>query len=339
VILLSAILVAALFGVVRGAFFTDPSSFPAQIEPDQVTYLDFQTLGSIQTINITLGARVSAGTVLATQSATLDKLRLAYDQSTLSVDSADLASLHSSTTSSAAQRQEALDLQLAQEGVSAAEAQLQSATTPTAQSVAQAMLAEAETKLALAENSQQLQSSASNSTLASAATAAVARDQAAVATDQIDIEQAVLTSPTSGIIAGISGVVGDLAGPDGVNSSSSAPQALPQSPSFQLFPPASQAPSSRQQSGFTPLITLYAGDGWNAVAQIPQANVGAVRVRDFVQVQVVGRGQRLGARVTQIDPQPVIAGGASYYDVLCGVIQSPPWLLAGMTANVSFNFH
>jgi multidrug efflux pump subunit AcrA (membrane-fusion protein) len=337
VVLLAAILVGASILVVKGAFFTDPSSFPAQVEPAQVSYLDFQSLGSIQTINVALGERVSAGTVLATQSATLDKLRLAYDQSTLGVDTADLASLQATSASPAVQRQQALDLQLAQEGVNAAEVQLTSATTPAEQSLAQTAVAEAETKLALAENSQQLQTSSSVSTLVSAATAAVARDQAAVATDQINIEQAVVTSPSSGVIAGIGGSVGDLAGPDGLTSSTNGPQALPQSPSFQLFPPASQAPASRQQFGFVPLITLYVGGSFIATVQVPQASVGAVHVGEVVRVQVVGQPERLRARVVQTNPQPVIAAGATYYDVLCRLTRSPTWLLAGMTANVTFS--
>jgi len=336
-VLLAAILVGASILVVRGAFFTDPSSFPAQIQPSQISYLDFQSLGSIQTINVRLGERVSAGTVLATQSSTLDKLRLAYDQSTLSVDTADLASLQSTTSSSAAQRQEALDLQLAQEGVNAAEVQLTSATTPAERALAQTAVAEADTKLALAENSQQLTTPSSSGTLVSAATAAVARDQSSVASDQINLEQAVVTSPTGGIIAGIGGAVGDLAGPDGLTSSTNGPQALPQSPSFQLFPPASQSPASRQQSGFVPLITLYVGRSYNAIVQVPQASVGAVHVGEVGQVQVVGQHERLRARVLQTDPQPVIAAGATYYDVLCRLNQSPTWLLAGMSANVTFN--
>jgi hypothetical protein len=65
--------------------------------------------------------------------------------------------------------------------------------------------------------------------------------------------------------------------------------------------------------------------------------VGAVHVGEVVRVQVVGQPERLRARVVQTNPQPVIAAGATYYDVLCRLTRSPTWLLAGMTANVTFS--
>lgn len=332
---LTVVLVAALFWAVRGFFMSDPTTYPAQIQAGQIAYLDFPALAPIQSIDVHVGETVRAGTILATQSNTLAKLKLAYDQSTLNVDTADLAALHSSTTATATQRQNALDLQLAEEGVSAAQVELQNAATPAAQAAAQAGLAEAETKLALAENSQQLSTPPNANTAVAAATAAVAAAQAAVASDQIAVSETVLTAPAMGYIASIGGSVGELAGPDGVSSSAITPSPLPQPPSFQLFPPASQAPVGRQQPTFSPLITLFLGASWQVVVQVPQAQIDRIHPGQAVSVQIPGHVKRIRGRVLGVNPEPAISSGTVYYEVNCTLSDPPAWVLSGMAANAS----
>lgn len=336
ILALAVLLIGALVWSVQGAFFSNPASYPAQVNPGKIVYLDFPSVADVQTLSVSLGETIRSGSVLASQESTLDKLKLAYDQATLNVDTANLTALQSNNTATAAQRQLALTIQLAQEGVAAAEVQLQDATTPGEQALAQEAVAEAETRLALAENSQQTSPSAAANTQIAASTAAVAAAQASVAGDQVAIAQTVLTAPAAGVIAAINGQVGELAGPDGVTNTSTAPAALPQAPSFQLFPPASQSPASKQQTGFVPFITLYVDAPWQAVVQVPQAGIGRVALRERTQVQVAGGRATLYGYVLQINPQPVVVAGATYYDVVCTLTSRPAWLLSGMSGNATF---
>ncbi len=245
-LLLAGVVLAAVY-VIRGAFFTDPTSFPAVLEPPSMTYLQFSNEGQITGVSVQPGQTMRAGQVLASQSTTLLQLRLSYDQASLNADQANLTALPAKQTA----QQQDLDLAVtvAQKELSAAEAQLSAARTSQEQAAASAAISAAQAKVALAESALVNGTSAGGGTSLAAAQAAVARDQAAVASDLVALKEAVLTAPTNGVIAFVGGTVGDLAGPTGISIGSTSGVQVPSSSGFSLFPPAPQAPSTSSQSG------------------------------------------------------------------------------------------
>lgn len=333
--LLALAVVVILALVVRSAFFNGTTTFPAEVQPSGVIYLNFPDMGSVSGLRVHPGEVVRRGALLATQDATLVKLQLAYDQATLAVDSADLAALQSPTLQSAQQKQQALSIDLAEQELNSAQSALAKAANPQEQAADQSQVAEAQTKLALAENGQNLGQAGGSATSVAAAQAAVARDQSAIASDQVALKQANLAAPVAGVVAEVGGSVGDLAGPEGVVGSVSGPQPLPASPTFQLFPVANQSPASRDQSAYTPLVTLYGNRAWQVVAQVPESQVGRFRIGQRISVRVDNHPRRVPARVIDVQPAPVVLSGSVYYDVTCRLTADPPRLLAGMSADVT----
>lgn len=342
-LVLAITLLAGLGIVIKAAFLSDPGSYPAVVQPAHELVLDFQNSGVITSIDVQPGQRVTQGQVIATQDIQLDLLRLSYDQDVLAADQQSLAALQSSgaaqtqasqQASQTAARQRGLNIQLAQEQLSAAENELAAATTPQQQVQAQAAITEAQTKLALAENAQTSALSTSDASAVSGAQAAVARDLAQVAADQLLIQQGAITAPTAGVVAWVGGAVGDIAGPDGVVSPESSGTSVPVAPGFSLFPPAAQAPAVRSSSTFPPLVTLYDESSWDVVAEVPQSDIGAMHAGQRATVNLGGRGS-LQATVTDVGLSPVVQDGAVSYDVLLVLDGRAANVIPGMAANVS----
>jgi multidrug efflux pump subunit AcrA (membrane-fusion protein) len=342
-ILLALAFLGALAYVVKSAFLSGIAAFPAVVEPAQTTELDFQNMGAITAIDVYPGESVKAGQVIATQSTQLEQLRLSYDQSVLVIDKQSFALLQaylasqataSQLTNKSQISQRNLQVQLAQEQEAAAQALLHAATTPQQVIQAQAAISEAQTRLALAEAAQIATSPTTASPALTSAQAAIARDQSQIAGDQLLIQEGAITAPEAGVIAAVTGSVGELAGPDGVISPASSGASVPVAPSFQLFPPAAQAPGTKSSSVFSPLVILYGGNSWDIVAQVPQAQIEALRVGQSASVSIAGDSRTFQARVVRIALTPVVANGTVSYDVLFGLTGSTSSLAAGMAANV-----
>jgi multidrug efflux pump subunit AcrA (membrane-fusion protein) len=333
----------ALAFVVKSAFLSGVAAFPSVVQPAQTTVLDFQNMGAITAIDVYPGESVKAGQVIATESTQLEQLRLAYDQSVLAIDQQSLAALQAYVTSQTAAsqltsktqtNQRNLQVQLALEQESAAQALLRAAITTQQQIEAQAAITEAQTRLALAQAAQISSSPAATAPALASAQAAIARDESQMAGDNLLIQQGALTAPEAGVIAAVSGAVGELAGPDGVISPASSGASVPVAPSFQLFPPAAQAPATKSSGALSPLVVLYGGNRWDIVAQVPQSQIEALRVGQSASVSIVGDSRTLQARVLRIALTPLVANGSVSYDVLFGLTESASGLAAGMAANV-----
>ena len=342
-ILLALAFLGALAYVVKSAFLSGIAAFPAVVEPAQTTELDFQNTGAITAIEVFPGESVKAGQVIATESTQLEQLRLAYDQAVLVIDKQSYTELQtalasqtaaSQLTNKAQTTQRNLQVQLALEQESAAQALLRAATTPQQQIEAQAAITQAQTRLALAEAAQISSAPASATPALASAQAAIARDESQIAGDQLLIQQGTLTAPAAGVIAALSGSVGELAGADGVISPASSGASVPVAPSFQLFPPAAQAPATKPSGGFTPLVVMYSGVTWDIVAQVPQAQIEALRVGQSASISIAGDSRTFHARVVRISLTPFVANGSVSYDVLFGLTSPASGLAAGMAANV-----
>jgi multidrug efflux pump subunit AcrA (membrane-fusion protein) len=342
-VLLALGFLGALAFVIKSAFLSGIAAFPAVVQPAQTSELDFQNMGPITAIDVYPGEWVKAGQVIATQSTQLEQLRLAYDQSVLAIDKQGLTALQSyeasqvavsQVTSKSQISQRNLQIQLAVEQEAAAEAELRAATNAQQQIQAQAAITEAQTRLALAEAALVTSSPTSALPALASAEAAIARDQSQIAGDQLLIEQGALIAPEAGVIAAVTGAVGELAGPDGVILPTSSGASVPVAPSFQLFPPAAQAPTTRSSGVYSPLVIMYGGSTWAIVAQVPQTQIEALRVGQWASVSVNGDSRTFRARVARIALNPVVQSGSVSYDVLFGLTSATTGLAAGMAANV-----
>ncbi len=332
-LLAAAVLVAALLAVVRGAFFSAGTSFPAVVQPSNLTYLQFPNSGAIATVIAHPSEVVKKGQVLATEDTTALQLRLEYDQAILAADQATLAALPGAAA--AEQRNSTLGAGLAQQELSAAQARLAVAKTPQEQASADAAIATDQARLALAENSLVAGLKGSTNLSLSAAEATVARDQAAVASDQVALEQATIVAPSRGVVAAVGGVSGELAGPTGVSGGTVSGSQVPTPAGFSLFPPAAEAPAVAAGAATQPMITFYPRGAWEVVAEVPQAQVGSIKVGESARVALSGTNEVMPARVTRVALAPVYSNGAVNYDVILRLLRTPRPALVGMSADVT----
>lgn len=325
--------VGILVWVVRGAYFVGTASYPAVVQPPSVTLLQFANQGTISAILVHPGQQVKKGQPLATQDSTLLQLRLSYDQATLAADRASLAGIPSSLSA----RQHSLNLavQLAQQELASAQARLAAAKTPQEQAAARAAVAADQTKVAAAENALITSASPGSSSATGSAQAAVARDEAAVASDQVALQDATLVAPADGVVAGVGGAAGDLAGPNGVSGGSPVGTQVPSSAGFSLFPPAPQAPSTNSQSGPQALIAFYPKGAWQVVVEVPQSHIFDIKVGEPATVSMTGRSGTLKGAVVSIDEAPIYSNGSANYDVVVRLRRQLKLGLMGLSANVS----
>jgi multidrug efflux pump subunit AcrA (membrane-fusion protein) len=166
------------------------------------------------------------------------------------------------------------------------------------------------------------------------AKARLAADQARLAQAQLALEQATIRSPVNGLVMNVSGEVGDLVGPVGVQMAGSAQPIVAQTPAFSPFPQASQRSATATRGATTPLIQLAAGP-IRVEAQVSESAVGGLRPGRRATVTVPALGASLGARLLRVVPDPVQTAGGVSYGVLFNLLRPSPQVLPGMSADVT----
>jgi multidrug efflux pump subunit AcrA (membrane-fusion protein) len=152
-----------------------------------------------------------------------------------------------------------------------------------------------------------------SSTAGAHAQATIAADEAAIASAKVQLSQAVLTAPFTGVVASVNGVVGDYATPQGIKPLSS-PSPLPQQPSsgIAIFPQSPQA-QVQAQPQLTSMITLDSPQS-QIITQVPETQIETVHVGGGAQVSLPAMpGQRFTATVRQIQPTAVYVSGQAYF--------------------------
>jgi multidrug efflux pump subunit AcrA (membrane-fusion protein) len=167
---------------------------------------------------------------------------------------------------------------------------------------------------------------------------AVANDLYQQQVDQANLAATELPAPFAGKVIGVYAAADEIVGSAGtrLGSSSQASSVPSQGPSAGT----SLSPSSPSNSSAAsePFISLNA-TGMQAVAQVPEAQISAIRLGEKATVTVnalSGNAAILHGRVSSINLQPVEVAGAVYYNVT--VVPSTSWpskVFAGMTANVA----
>ena len=206
-------------------------------------------------------------------------------------------------------------------------------------------IAEEQAALASAQADQAAGTQPQNATQLSSEQASVHQDQAAVTADKKALARTQVVAPFDGTVAAVSGTVGDLAGPNGVQQQ--APQGGVSQPSsgITLFPSAPQTQTNRtpQQAS---LITLGSRQ-MTVVVQVGESDIGQVHAGQFAQVTFPAQpGTTYDARVTTIDPTAVTQSGNVYFLVELRLVSEkdqplpgPSKLkgLSGLSADVTFN--
>ena len=168
-----------------------------------------------------------------------------------------------------------------------------------------------------------------------AAQAQVSRDAAALAAAKAALADLILVSPINGVVTAVTGVVGDLAGTQGVSTAGTAATQVPTGPTVGFFPPAPSAGVAASSSQSAPLITIEGGGAWDVIAQVPEIDLA--KLRQGVRARIVvdsATAHSLTARFGRLVASPVLVGGATYYDAVFVLTNSPSYLLPGLTANV-----
>jgi hypothetical protein len=169
-----------------------------------------------------------------------------------------------------------------------------------------------------------------------AARDAVAHDQAVLAADEAALQATTLVSAWNGKIATCSCVVGGQVGPSDSRVGGSSTTGVPTSGST----PSGPSTVSGSPAGALPLITIDAAPGLEAIAQVPEVDITAIKVGETASVTVDALGGRVfTAKVAAVELVPVDVHGSVYYDVvLVPAGTGTSWssqLLPGMTANVT----
>jgi multidrug efflux pump subunit AcrA (membrane-fusion protein) len=218
-------------------------------------------------------------------------------------------------------------------------------TQRTDASNSQTAIGEAQAAVASAQADESAGTQPQNATEISSEQAAVNAAQADVAADQNAINQAQIRAPFTGIVANVSGSVGDLAGPNGI--AQSTPQSGVSTPSsgITLFPNAPTTSSSKQPSQAS-FITLNSTTTTVEV-QVGESDISGIHIGQRAQVTFpADSGAKFNARVTNIDPTAVNQSGKVYFLVDLGLVSAqgrplpaPSRLkgLSGLSADVTFS--
>lgn len=163
--------------------------------------------------------------------------------------------------------------------------------------------------------------------------AQVAADDANVASQHAAAQQAVLTAPMDGVVAGVDAVPGDFAGPDGVRTYNRS--VAPANQPFSLLAPSTSGSSSPPQTSFLPVVQIYGTDGWLVVAQVGEHDALRAHEGQRADVRLDGVGRHLfRGRVTQVIGQPLRSAGSVVYNVVLKLDTFPLRVLPGMSARV-----
>jgi macrolide-specific efflux system membrane fusion protein len=209
----------------------------------------------------------------------------------------------------------------------------------------QASIAQAQSALATAQADEAAGTQPQSQSQESTEQAAVNAAQAAVAADQKAIDATQIYAPFSGIVAAVNGTVGDLAGPTGIQQSSSpAGVSSGTSSGIQIFPQAPVNSNSKTPQQLS-LITLNTR-AMNVVVQIGESDISNIHVGEGATVTFPAQsGAVYQAKVSYIEPSAVNDNGKVYFLVHLVLVSSkgrpvpaPSRLsgLSGLTADVTF---
>jgi multidrug efflux pump subunit AcrA (membrane-fusion protein) len=163
--------------------------------------------------------------------------------------------------------------------------------------------------------------------------AQIAADDANVASQHAAAEQAVLTAPMDGVVAGVDAVPGDFGGPDGVRTYNRS--VAPGNQPFSLLAPSTSGSSSPPQTSFLPVVQIYGTGGWLVVAQVGEHDALRAHEGQRADIRLDGVGRhRFRGRVTQVIGQPLRSAGSVVYNVVLKLDTAPRRVLPGMSARV-----
>ena len=165
-------------------------------------------------------------------------------------------------------------------------------------------------------------------------------DRAQLAQIRVALGEAAIRSPVNGMVTNVSGAVGDLVGPVGVQGASGGSQppqpAQTQAPSVSLFSQTPQRSATASRDTAAPLIQLAAGP-MQAEAQLPESAVKQLRPGRGATVTVPALGTRSSARLLRVLPDPVQIDGNVSYGVLFSLRRTSAQVLPGMSADVTLD--
>jgi HlyD family secretion protein len=191
----------------------------------------------------------------------------------------------------------------------------------------------AQSQLSLAQVSVQPTGNVATPQEVAALQAQIAADDANVASQHAAAQQAVLTAPMDGVVAGVDAVPGDFAGPDGVRTYNRS--VAPANQPFSLLAPSTSGSSSPPQTSFLPVVQIYGTDGWLVVAQVGEHDALRAHEGQLADVRLDGVGRhRFRGRVTQVIGQPLRSAGSVVYNVVLKLDTVPFRVLPGMSARV-----
>ncbi len=90
-----------------------------------------------------------------------------------------------------------------------------------------------------------------------------------------------------------------------------------------------------ETAGTAPVITLLATDGFEIVARIPEIDITKIALNQKARITFDASPDEVqDATVSFVSPLPTEIDGVSYYEVKLVLATTPPWLRAGLNADV-----
>jgi multidrug efflux pump subunit AcrA (membrane-fusion protein) len=229
------------------------------------------------------------------------------------------------------------DTQVTRDSEAVTRAQLrllqQQQSTQQAEQAAASSQTLAQSQLSLAQASARPTGNVATPQDVAALQAQIAADEAAVASEYAAAQQAVLTAPMDGVVAGVDAIPGDFAGPDGVRTYNRS--VTPANQPFSLLAPSGAGSSSTPETSFLPVAQIYGTGGWLVVTQVGEHDALRAHEGERADVRLDGVGRHtFRARVTQVIGQPLRSAGAVVYNVVLKLDAVPLRVLPGMSARV-----
>ncbi|HEY2665513.1 MAG TPA: biotin/lipoyl-binding protein [Actinomycetota bacterium] len=232
------------------------------------------------------------------------------------------------------------DAQVTRDSEAVTRAQLrllqQQQSTQQAEQAAASSQTLAQSQLSLAQASARPTGSVATPQDVAALQAQIAADEANVASEYAAAQQAVLTAPMDGVVAGVDALPGDFAGPDGVRTYNRS--VTPATQPFSLLAPSGAGSGSSPQTSFLPVAQIYGTGGWLVVAQVGEHDALRAHEGERADVRLAGVGRHtFPARVSQVIGQPLRSAGAVVYNVVLKLDTVPMRVLPGMSARVQLH--
>lgn len=336
-LLVAALLTLAVIGfalTTRTVSFRQATTFSGVVEAASQIPVNFPTAGRIAEVRVTVGDRVKAGDVLATQDQTVAKQALAAAEAKLRADEADLARIKSPTTQRVLLE---LDVKRARAQLLAAQAASAAATTSTAREAARQRVAAAGLALDAARARVQEEARGGSRARRSAVEAVIEHDKAAVALAKGVLQDKVLVAPVSGVVLDIGATPGAVAESAGVRTYPNPDPVTDPSNGFSFLPSAPGAQASRPNdgNGFASLLTLGDDSRWRVKAQVPESQIVRLRTGQVVDIAFTALPRvRVPATLTTRGMAPIFVGDKVNYAAVFELQSAPDDVLPGMTATV-----